>query len=101
MFRALHQERESFTLEDSVDAIDCEVREFVAQRGIRSRPWTRYAVLIHGEEEREKFIGDNVGACREARVVQTLKQFISMHSVVDRAVGCPGYRQPSDGAAEA
>ena len=93
-FRKLHEKRESFTLVDSVDTIDAGVREFVAQRGTRSRPWTRFAVLIHEGEERDALIGDRVGACREAKVVQTLRQFIAWHSVVDRAAVCLGYRDP-------
>ena len=91
-FRALEESHKYLNVVNNTDAIDQEVRDFHAERGVRSRPWLRYALLIHHTEEKDALVGDGIGKCKEARVVQTLGQFLEEHCLVDRNVVCPGFR---------
>ena len=91
-FRALEESHKHFNVVNNIDAIDQEVQTFYAERGVRSRPWLRYAILVHHTEEKDAFVGDGIGKCKEAKVVQTLVQFLDEHSFVERNAVCPGFR---------
>ena len=76
-----------FTLYRSINSPNKAVRKYVADRGIRSRPWVKYCLLALGPSERDKIL-DEVA---EPRLVQTLDAFLDAHSPVKRDVVCPGW----------
>ena len=63
------------------------VKKFVAERGIRSRPWLKYAILTHDDQDRSKVLAE----VEEPRIVQTLDGFLTTHSHVTREDSCPGW----------
>ena len=86
-FRVLAESSSTFIVCKKPGEVLDGVKTYVAKRGIRSRPWLKYAILTHDDAERERVLSD----IEEPRLVQTLDMFLTTHALVKREAMCPGW----------
>jgi len=86
-FRVLAHHCASFTLCDTAGQVMEAVNKYVAERGIRSRPWRKYAILTVDNVERDRLAAD----VAQPRIVQTLDAWLASCSLVQRGGSCPGW----------